>query len=321
MKCPKNMSVESGVLGENVPLNVVVGWKLVNSASLMETNVALIVLMVMETKNNDLATLRHAKSIAREVGVNTVLVLQLVMAVSRTGCTPSPERLLMAAKLVQEQVVLRKTMFAAQNNVRRIVWATGRIGACAPMAVLVQTAWNVDPAVTRLAATLSMCPTLQAAVLAMTRDPLCKTANCLVAQNHAKVPGANGASAKATTSKPSRERLRAAMARLKKCLVMTPSSVAQARGPWSSLLRSQKFVAVNAAQHLMEQRSLRNALQQNAQSIARAILKNLVNALQRVATARKQKSLLWINLPSMVERHARRSTVTRMAIPRLTPAS
>jgi len=105
-----------------------------------------------------------------------------VVGESRTGCTASPEKPLMAAKLAQRQVVLRRAILAAQNDVRSIVRAIGRIGVCAPMVVLVQTAWNVDLAVNRIAATLSTCTTLQVGAPATTRDPRSKNANCLVAQ-------------------------------------------------------------------------------------------------------------------------------------------
>merc|ERR1719389_1151791 len=139
MRCLMNMFAESGVIGGNAPLSAVADCKLVNSASSMETNVALIALMAMETKNNDLATSRHAQSIARGVGASTVPAPQLAVGESRTGCTASPGKPLMAAKLAQRQVVSRRAMLAAQNDVRSIVRAIGRIGVCAPMVVLVQT--------------------------------------------------------------------------------------------------------------------------------------------------------------------------------------
>jgi hypothetical protein len=137
------MSVESGVLGENAPLSAVVACKLVNTASSMETNVTLIVLMAMAIKNNVHATLRHAQLIVKGAGASTALVLQPVVVESRTECTPSPEKLCMAAKFARRQVVPRRAMLAAQNRARRIAKATGRIGANAPMVVLVQMAWNV----------------------------------------------------------------------------------------------------------------------------------------------------------------------------------
>jgi hypothetical protein len=121
----------------------VVDCKLVNSASLMETNVALIVLMAMEIKNSVHVTLGHAQLIVRGVGASTVLVLQLVVGESRNECIASPERPLMAAKLARRQAALRKSMRAAQNHARQIAKATGRNSLSAPMAVLVQMAWNV----------------------------------------------------------------------------------------------------------------------------------------------------------------------------------
>jgi hypothetical protein len=197
MKCPRNMSVESGVLGENVPLSAVVACKLVNTASSMETNVTLIVLMATAIKNNVRATLRHAQLIVKGAGASTALVLQPVVVESRTECTPSPEKLCMAAKFARRQVVPRRAMLAAQNRARRIAKATGRIGASAPIMVLVRMAWNVGLEASSFAATSWTCPTLQMDVLVTIRDPRRNLVTCLVAQNHAKVPGVNGVNVKA----------------------------------------------------------------------------------------------------------------------------
>jgi len=155
MKCPRNMSVESGALGESAPPSAVVACKLVNTALSTETNVALIVLMVTEIKNNVHATLGHAQLIVTGVGASTVLVLQLVVVESRNVCTASPGRPLMAAKLAPRQAALRKSMRAAQNHARLIARATGRTGPNAPMVVLVQMAWNVVLEASSTAITLS----------------------------------------------------------------------------------------------------------------------------------------------------------------------
>jgi hypothetical protein len=238
MKCP--MSVESGELGESAPPSAVVVCKLVNTASSMETNVALIVLMAMATKNNGLATLTHAQLIVKEVGASTVPVLQLVVVETRNVCTPSPERPRMVAKLAQRHAVLRKSMRAAQNRARRIAKATLRIGASAPMVVLVQMAWNVAWEVCGIANSSSTWPAHLADALAK-RGTRRKNVTCLVAQSPAKVPGVNGVNVKARIWV--RLRLMVAMAK--------PHAVVEAQRPRSSPSRSRKSVVVHAAQQLM----------------------------------------------------------------------
>jgi len=110
------------------------------------------------------------------------------------------------------------------------------------------------------------------------------------------------------------------MVKLKTRGVTTPQRVVQAHGPRPSLLRRRRNVAENAAPHLMERRSPRSALQHHAQSIARAISKNLVIVPQHVDLAHKQDCLLWTVQQSLVARHARRFMVTSMAMPTHMPA-
>jgi hypothetical protein len=234
------MSVERGVLGESALSSAEVVCKLVNTASSMETNVALIVLMVMAIKNNGHATLRHAQLIVKGVGASTVPVLQLVVAETRNACTPSPERPRMVAKLAQRHAVLRKSMSAAQNRARRIAKATLRIGASAPMVVLVQMAWNVAWEVCGIANSSSTWPARLADVLAK-RETRRKNVTCLVAQSLAKVPGVNGVNVKARIWV--RLRLMVAMAK--------PHAVVEAQRPRSSPSRSRKSVVVHAARQLM----------------------------------------------------------------------
>jgi hypothetical protein len=221
----------------------VVVCKLVHTVSSMGTNVALIVLMVTAIKNNGHATLRHAQLIVKGVGASTVPVLQHVVEESRNACTPSPERPHMVAKLAQRHAVLRKSMRAAQNHARRIAKATLRIGANAPMVVLVPMAWNVAWEVRRIANSSSTWPARLADVLAL-RETRRELVTCLVAQSLAKVPGVNGVNVKARIWV--RLRLMVAMAK--------PHAVVEAQRPRSSPSRRRKSVVVHAARQLTTRR-------------------------------------------------------------------
>jgi hypothetical protein len=250
-KCLRNMSVESGVLGENAPLVAVVACKLVNTALSTETNVALIVLMVTEIKNNVHATLGHAQLIVKGVGASTVLVLPPVVEESRPASSTLLQRPLTAAKLAHTHTFPRRFMLAAQNHARRIVRATGRSGASAPMAEKVRMALNAVPChnghkAHSIESSMSLWkPQVVDADARPSMKPLTpKTANCLVAQNHAKVPGAPGARVLARMSK--RLRWMVAMAKL--------HAVEEAKRQRSSALQRRRSVVAHVAMQLMRRR-------------------------------------------------------------------
>lgn len=147
---------ESGENGASVPFLVAADYRLVNTASLMESNVANHVLMVTETKTNGSATLkRHARSIATEVGVNSLLVLPAVVVESSLACTKSPKKPCMGAKCAQRRTVLWRTIHAAQRIVSCIARATGMTSTIAPMVELAPTASNVVQEEPRVVVSLS----------------------------------------------------------------------------------------------------------------------------------------------------------------------
>ena len=84
------MSAESGVLGDHALRLVVEASRLVNTNSLMETNVVLIALMVMETKTKKFATPMNAQLIVKAAGESTALAPPPVAVVHKPVFSLSP---------------------------------------------------------------------------------------------------------------------------------------------------------------------------------------------------------------------------------------
>lgn len=144
--------VASGASGVSAALLVVVVWRQVNTAFLMESNAESNVLMETETKNNESATMTYlAQSIAKGVGVSTLLVLPLVAVDFSLACSPSPKKPCMVARLARSHVAPWRTIPAAQSSARIIARVIGRTGASA----LVQREHGVVQTAPRTAALLS----------------------------------------------------------------------------------------------------------------------------------------------------------------------
>jgi hypothetical protein len=152
--------------------------------------------MVMETKNNVLATPKHARLTVKEVGASTVLVPPPVAVEFRNGCSLSPEQPVMVAKSAPQQAVPRRSILAAQNHARRTVRATGRTGVSAPMVVMVQVAQNVaqEASSTESSRSQSHPPRVDATATTNMVTWIPNPVTFLAVQKIVKVPGAPSAS-------------------------------------------------------------------------------------------------------------------------------
>jgi hypothetical protein len=154
--------------------------------------------MVMATRSNVLATHRSAQLTVTAVGASTVIVLLHAVVESRSACSASPHKLPMVAQFAQRQLVLRRSMPAAQNHARRIARAIGMTGVSVPMVVMVQVVQNVAQDASKVEFSKSMLPlplvdaTATTNMATLTPDLV----TCLAAQKIVKVPGALSASAR-----------------------------------------------------------------------------------------------------------------------------
>jgi hypothetical protein len=269
--------------------------------------------MAMATKSNVLATHKTARSTARAAGVSTVLAQLHVVVGSKNVCSASPKKLAMAEPPVQERLVLRRSMHAAQNHARRIARDTGRTGVSAPTVVMAQMARNVDREANKIESSRSQWLPPQADATATTNmatwtpDPV----TFLAAQKIVKVPGVTLASANKKMGAQPRlapKRSREAMA------IQKPFAVVEAPRRRASLSQRRRSVVANAAMRPMALSRVRHVVKHRAQLTARVIGGHLQIALLGAAMARPQRSTVSRNQLFMAARSAHIRMVPSMMI-------
>jgi hypothetical protein len=147
--------------------------------------------MAMETRSSVRATCMSVQSIVKAVGVSTVTVLLHVEVESRNVSSASPLKPPTVEQPAKWQLVLRKSMPAAQNHARLIARVTGRIGVIAPMVAMVQMVQNVVQEANKVEFSKLTLPPPQVDATATTNMATSTPdlATFLAAQKIAKVPG------------------------------------------------------------------------------------------------------------------------------------